>query len=70
MTAIVSGYRRRLVYALGIPFTAGQIVLWYLINFVFGTYSFPADIGVYGAVDKVAQIALIAVLAVLLSRES
>jgi len=70
VTAIVSGYRRRLVYALGIPFTAGQIVLWYLINFVFGTYSFPADVGVYGAVDKVAQVALIAVLAVLLYRES
>lgn len=68
--AILANYRRRLLYGLGIPFTAGQIVLWYLINFVFGTYSFPADIGVYGAVDKVAQIALIAVLAVLLSRES
>jgi hypothetical protein len=70
VTAIIAGYRRRLTYALGIPFTGGQIVLWYVINFVVGTYSFPADIGVYGAVDKVAQIALIAVLAVLLSRES
>jgi hypothetical protein len=70
VTAILAGYRRRLTYALGIPFTGGQIVLWYVINFVTGTYSFPADIGVYGAVDKVAQIALIAVLAVLLNRES
>mgnify|MGYP000037575910 FL=1 len=70
VTATLAGYRRRLTYALGIPFTGGQIVLWYVINFVFGTYSFPADIGIYGAVDKVAQILLIAVLAVLLSRES
>ncbi|TKX59102.1 hypothetical protein EXE44_06040 [Halorubrum sp. SS7] len=70
VAAIVAGYRRRMMYAVGIPFTGGQIVLWYVINFVTGTYSFPADVGVYGAVDKVAQIALIAVLAVLLSRES
>ncbi|KOX97075.1 MULTISPECIES: hypothetical protein [Halorubrum] len=70
VAAIVAGYRRRLMYAVGIPFTGGQIVLWYVINFVTGTYSFPADVGVYGAVDKVAQVALIAVLAVLLSRES
>ena len=70
VTAVIAGYRRRLTYALGIPFTGGQIVLWYVINFVTGTYSFPADIGAYGAVDKVAQVVLIAVLAVLLYRES
>lgn len=70
VTAIIAGYRRRLVYALGIPFTGGQIVLWYVINFATGPYSFPGDIGTFGAVDKVAQVVLIAVLAVLLSRES
>lgn len=70
VTAIVAGYRRRAVYALGIPFTAGQIVLWYVVNFAAGPYSFPADVGTFGAVDKVAQVALIAVLAVLLYQES
>ena len=70
VTAIIAGYRRRLVYGLGIPFTAGQIVLWYVVNFAAGPYSFPADVGTPGAVDKVAQVVLIAVLAVLLSRES
>ena len=70
VTAIISGYRRRLTYALGIPFTAGQIVLWYVINFANGPYSFPGDVGTFGAVDKVAQVVLIAVLAVLLYRES
>ena len=70
VTAIIAGYRRRLTYALGIPFTAGQIVLWYVINFANGPYSFPGDVGTFGAADKVAQVVLIAVLAVLLYRES
>lgn len=70
VTAVVSGYRRRQVYALGIPFTAGQIVLWYVLNFAAGPYSFPADVATSGAVDKVTQVVLIAVLALLLYRES
>jgi hypothetical protein len=67
-TAILADYRRRLLYGLGIPFTAGQIVLWYVVNFAGGSKSFPADVGTLGAVDKVAQVLLIAVLVVLLRR--
>lgn len=66
--AILANYRRRLLYGLGIPFTAGQIVLWYLINFAFGQYSFPADVGTLGWVDKASQVVLIVVLVVLLRR--
>lgn len=63
VAAVVVGYRRRLVYALGIPFTAGQIVLWWALN------DLP-PIPTSHAIDKVAQAVLIAVLAVLLYRES
>jgi len=64
--AVVANYRRGLLYRLGIPFTAGQIVLWYYLNFAAGTKAFPADVGTLGAVDKVAQVALLVVLALLL----
>ena len=63
IAAILVGYRRRLVYALGIPFTAGQIVLWWVLN------DLP-PIPTSHAVDKIAQVVLIVVLAVLLYRES
>ncbi|WP_276272901.1 hypothetical protein [Haloarcula litorea] len=66
---VAVGYRRGLLYRLGVPFTAGQIVLWYLINFAAGPKSFPADVGTLGAVDKVAQVLLIAVLVALVRRE-
>jgi hypothetical protein len=69
VAAFVLDYRRRALYALGIPFTLGQIVLWYYINFVAGPYAFPADVGWQGALDKVVQVALIAVLVVLFRRE-
>jgi len=65
---VLLDYRRRTVYAVGIPFTLVQIVLWYALNFAGGTKSFPADVGTLGAVDKVAQVVLIAVLIVLLRR--
>ncbi|MDZ5812464.1 hypothetical protein U4E84_14030 [Halorubrum sp. AD140] len=65
---LVIDYRRRAVYAVGIAFTLVQIVLWYVINFAGGAKSFPADVGTLGAVDKVAQIALITVLVALLRR--
>jgi len=65
---LVIDYRRRAVYAVGIPFTLVQIVLWYVINFAGGTKSFPADIGTLGAIDKIAQVVLIAVLIALLRR--
>jgi len=63
---VMLNYRRRTVYAVGIPFTLLQIVLWYYVNFVSFGKSFPADIGTLGAVDKVAQVVLLAVLVVLL----
>jgi hypothetical protein len=63
---VVRGYRRRAVYAVGVPFTLAQILLWYYLNFLAGPKSFPADVGALGAVDKVAQLVLVAVLAALL----
>ena len=66
--AIVANYRRPLLYQLGIPFTAGQIVLWYYLNFVAGTKAFPADVGTLGAIDKVAQVLFLVVLALLVRR--
>jgi hypothetical protein len=54
------------VYAAGIPFVLVQIGLWYWVNFAAGTKSFPADVGTLGALDKAAQLALLAVLVVLL----
>lgn len=44
---------RRALYVLGVPFTAGQIVLWYLQ----GMPNFTL-----GVVDKVVQVALIVLL--------
>jgi len=55
--AVVLGVRRRLLYLLGIPFTGGQIPIWLAVNW--------PDFGVIGIVDKVVQVALIAVLVVL-----
>ncbi len=69
VAAVLVNYRRRLLYGLGIPFTAGQIVLWYYLNFAAGDKAFPADVGGIGAVDKLAQVALIVVLALLYRRE-
>lgn len=63
---VVLDYRRRAVYAVGIPFTLVQIVLWYYVNFVSLGKSFPADTGTLGAVDKLTQVVLLAVLVVLL----
>ncbi|WP_436343289.1 DUF7475 family protein [Natronorubrum sp. FCH18a] len=65
ITLVLLDYRRRLVYLLGIPFTVGQVVLWYTVNQ-------PASLGeltAAGVVDKVAQLLLIAALVVLYRRE-
>ena len=62
---VLLDYRRRTVYRAGIPFTLAQIALWYYVNFVSLGKSFPADIGTLGAVDKVAQLVLLAVLVAL-----
>ena len=63
---VLLGIRRRAVYALGIPFTATQLVLWYYLNFATTGNSIPGDVGTMGAVDKVAQVVLILVLIALL----
>ncbi|MGM0604102.1 MAG: DUF7475 family protein [Halobacteriota archaeon] len=63
---VLVDYRRRLVYAIGIPFTGVQIPLWYVAN-----YDSLAEITTAGPieiVDKLAQMALLVVLLVLLSK--
>jgi len=62
IVAVILDVRRRLLYALGIPFTAGQIPIWLAVNW--------PDLGVIGIADKVVQVALIAVLVVLYRRSS
>lgn len=64
--AVLVGFRRRLTYLLGVPFTAGQVVLWYVLNDQPGL----AELGTVDVIDKVAQVVLIVVLIVLYSRES
>ena len=61
--------RRRAVYAAGIPYTAIQLILWYYLNFATGQRSFPGDVGIMGAIDKIVQVALILVLIALLRGE-
>ncbi|QSG07826.1 DUF7475 family protein [Halapricum desulfuricans] len=63
---VLIAYRRRTVYAVGIPFVLVQIVLWYVVNFANGSKAFPGDIGTFGAIDKIAQLVLLGVLIVLL----
>lgn len=63
---VLLAIRRRAVYAVGIPFTAVQIVIWYYSNFATTDSAFPADVGTFGAIDKIAQVLLIVVLVVLL----
>lgn len=58
---LVVGWRRRLVYAAGVPFVGAQIVAWYALN------GFPID--TVEAIDKVAQVGLIAVCLYLLATE-
>ncbi|WP_299262455.1 DUF7475 family protein [Halorientalis sp.] len=61
-TALVAiDYRRRFVYAVGVPFTAVQIVAWYLVN--------APDFSPVGYLDKAVQTAFIVVLFVLYRRE-
>lgn len=63
IVAVLVGWRRRLVYLLGIPFTAGQIVWWFFANDV-------PPIEPTHAVDKAAQVLFIATLVVLYRREA
>jgi hypothetical protein len=63
---LLLGVRRRLLYAVGIPFTGLQIVLWYVIR-VQG--SGLSSLGTLDYVDKAVQVALIVVLGYLLSAD-
>lgn len=54
VAALLVDYRRRLLYVLGIPFTAGQIVIWYVVN--------APDFGTLGIVDKIVQVLFVVVL--------
>ncbi len=63
---VLVDYHRRAVYAVGIPFTLLQILLWYGVNFVGTTKTFPSDVGVLGAIDKLAQVLVLGVLVMLL----
>jgi hypothetical protein len=62
----VRRYRRRTVYAVGVPYTLAQLGLWYYFNFAAGPKAFPADVGTLGTADKVTQVVLVVVLVVLL----
>lgn len=54
---VAVGYRRSMLYLLGIPYVAVQIVLWYVI-----VEPTPATIDTLDAIDKLAQVLLIGVL--------
>lgn len=62
--AVLLDYRRRAFYALGVPFTLGQIVIWLAVT--------PADeyLSPIAVTDKLAQVILIVVLVVLFRRAS
>lgn len=60
IVALTLNVYRRVLYALGVPFTAGQIVLWY----VAGMPEFAL-----GVFDKVVQVLLIVVLLYLFVNE-
>lgn len=62
IVAVLVDYRRRLIYLLGIPFTAGQIPAWYVVN--------APDFSAMGIGDKVVQVLLIVVIVALYRRES
>lgn len=62
VVAILVDYRRRLVYLLGVPFTAGQVVLWYVMN--------DPPFGPIDYTDKAVQVVLIVFLVLLYRRES
>jgi hypothetical protein len=64
---VLLGYRRRTVYAVGIPYTAVQIVLWYVLNFD-GVSDMLETAGPLGVLDKAVQIAFVLVLIALLRR--
>lgn len=62
--AILADFRPRIVYLMGIPFTAGQIVIWWVLNRVTFSSIVAGGLSVE-LIDKISQILLIFVLAVL-----
>lgn len=67
---LLLNYRRRVVYAVGVPFTVVQILLWYYINFAITARAFPVDVSATGIVDKGAELILVGVLLTLLRQSS
>lgn len=63
---ILTERQRRLVYLLGVPFVAAQIIGWYVVN----QPQTLGDIGPLEAIDKVVQAILIILLVVGIRRES
>lgn len=59
--AILYDYRRNLTYLLGIPFTAGQIILWYYLNRP-SMELFLQGKPLLDFIDKVSQTLLLAIL--------
>ena len=59
---VILNIRRRLVYLLGIPYTAVQIPLWWIVNDIQLADLLEPGIGVF---DKLVQVILIGVLVVL-----
>jgi hypothetical protein len=64
---VVLDVRRRQVYALGVPYTAVQVLLWYVLNFD-SVGDMLANAGPIGYVDKIAQVLLLLVLVALYRR--
>ena len=62
--AVIYDYRPETVYLLGIPFTAGQIVLWWVLNSITFSGLVAGGLSVE-LIDKISQVLLIFVLAVL-----
>lgn len=63
---LVANVRRRLLYLIGIPYTAVQIPLWWAVNDVQLVDLLEPGIGV---LDKLVQVLLIATLVVLYRRD-
>ena len=65
---LLLGVRRRLLYAVGVPFVAVQTVTWYWLNYGATGDSLPG-VSPVEAVDKVAQTVLVVLLVYLYRRE-
>lgn len=66
---LLRGYRRRLLYLLGIAYTGLQIVLYVAFNWPNVVFLADGSVYVEGVVDKVVQLALVATLVALYRRE-